>query len=256
MAKTETNVSTLKINRGTYAKVQENLSSITENELIITSDKNVPIPTTNDVGKAPIVNASGEYELGNAGTNVVANPTLAGTETALTGLQVGDTKYALKKVFHIYTSKTYTPSDSDYAQLVEDLSLGREIAIDGFIFYMVAHPTTDVWRYSSMMANGGMNNKYPCYYVLISKSGDNYILSNMSTVSITDITVSQTLSFSNPRPVLSIGGITYAFVGTQTAYSTIAPTVDNTSGYLQTVVLTSEPATYYNGYYYIIAPST
>lgn len=27
------------------------------------------------------------------GTNVVANPTLVGTETALTGLQVGDTKY-------------------------------------------------------------------------------------------------------------------------------------------------------------------
>ena len=67
MAKTETNVSTLKINRGTYAKVQENLSSITENELIITSDKNVPIPTTNDNGKAVVVNASGEYELGNAG---------------------------------------------------------------------------------------------------------------------------------------------------------------------------------------------
>ena len=29
------------------------------------------------------------------GTNVVANPTLAGTEGALTGLQVGDTKYAV-----------------------------------------------------------------------------------------------------------------------------------------------------------------
>ena len=30
---------------------------------------------------------------GGGGTNVVANPTLAGTEADLTGLQVGDTKY-------------------------------------------------------------------------------------------------------------------------------------------------------------------
>lgn len=29
------------------------------------------------------------------GTNVVANPTLSGTETVLTGLQVGDTKYVV-----------------------------------------------------------------------------------------------------------------------------------------------------------------
>ena len=34
------------------------------------------------------------------GTNVVANPTLAGTESALTGLQVGDTKYAVGE--HLY----------------------------------------------------------------------------------------------------------------------------------------------------------
>ena len=67
MAKTETNVNTLKINRGTYANIQSNLSSIGENEIIITSDKNVPIPTIQDSGKAILVNASGEYELGTAG---------------------------------------------------------------------------------------------------------------------------------------------------------------------------------------------
>lgn len=67
MAKTETNVSTLKINRGTYAKIQENISSIGENELIITSDKNIPVPTVSDSGKAIVVNNSGEYELDTAG---------------------------------------------------------------------------------------------------------------------------------------------------------------------------------------------
>ena len=39
MAKTETNVSNLKINRGTYTKIQENISSIGEDELIILTDK-------------------------------------------------------------------------------------------------------------------------------------------------------------------------------------------------------------------------
>lgn len=36
------------------------------------------------------------------GTEVVANPTLAGTEDALTGLQVGDTKYKVPSVPHLY----------------------------------------------------------------------------------------------------------------------------------------------------------
>lgn len=67
MSKTETNVSNLKINRGTYANIQTNIDSINENELIITTDKNVPIPTSNDSGKTIVVNNSGEYELGSAG---------------------------------------------------------------------------------------------------------------------------------------------------------------------------------------------
>ena len=67
MAKTETNVSNLKINRGTYTKIQENISSIGEDELIILTDKQVPIPQTTDEGKVIKVNASGNYELGTAG---------------------------------------------------------------------------------------------------------------------------------------------------------------------------------------------
>ena len=35
-------------------------------------------------------------------------------------------------------------------------------------------------------------------------------------------------------------------------YITTAPTANNTTGKLIFVVLTSEPGTYYNGYYYII----
>lgn len=63
MAHTDTNINNLKINRGTYANIQANLSSIGENELVITTDKAVPIPTTSDSGKVVAVNSSGEYEL-------------------------------------------------------------------------------------------------------------------------------------------------------------------------------------------------
>ena len=63
MAKTETTVNNLKINRGTYANIQANLSSISENELIITTDKNMPVPTASDAGKVISVDSNGEYTL-------------------------------------------------------------------------------------------------------------------------------------------------------------------------------------------------
>lgn len=63
MAKTETTVNNLKINRGTYAAIQANLASIGENELIITTDKTLPIPQATDAGKVISVSDQGEYTL-------------------------------------------------------------------------------------------------------------------------------------------------------------------------------------------------
>lgn len=63
MPKTETNISNLKINRGTYEAIQANLSSIGENELIITTDKVLPIPTSSDSGKVVGIDSNGEYVL-------------------------------------------------------------------------------------------------------------------------------------------------------------------------------------------------
>lgn len=61
MAKTETQIN-LKINKGTYEKIQENLNSIQDNELILTTDKTIPVPTNNDNGKFfKVVN--GDYSL-------------------------------------------------------------------------------------------------------------------------------------------------------------------------------------------------
>lgn len=61
----------------------------------LANDQFPPVSAT-DNGKVLTV-ADGKWAVANAsgGTTVVANPTLAGTEADLTGLQVGDTKYKI-----------------------------------------------------------------------------------------------------------------------------------------------------------------
>jgi hypothetical protein len=76
MASRDYPISNFKINKGTYQAIYDNLASIDENELILVTDKNTPTPQIADNGKAILVNASGEYELGNvqpplvSGTNI------------------------------------------------------------------------------------------------------------------------------------------------------------------------------------------
>lgn len=81
MAHTDTNISNLKINRGTKAAIDANLSSIGENEIIFLTDKSVPIPADKvgaadsvDKGKVVSVNASGNYELTTPASPGMANP--------------------------------------------------------------------------------------------------------------------------------------------------------------------------------------
>jgi hypothetical protein len=71
----------------------------------------------------------------NTGSTVIANPTLAGTEAALTGLEVDGTKYKVDSDYtiHTYTVKTYTNGDSDYQQLRDDIINYRDIKIGSSI---------------------------------------------------------------------------------------------------------------------------
>lgn len=95
MAKTETQVTNLKINEGTYEKIQENITNIGENELIITDDKNMPIPSVSDNGKIVSV-SSGDYTLSELktinSTNIIGSGNIDTSE--LFECTYGTTTYA------------------------------------------------------------------------------------------------------------------------------------------------------------------
>lgn len=72
MSKIETELVDFKINTGTYENILSNLNSIGENDLIITDDKNIPIPTASDNGKViGVVNGDFSFiEQGGGGSTV------------------------------------------------------------------------------------------------------------------------------------------------------------------------------------------
>ena len=54
---------------------------------------------------------------GSGGTTVVANPTLAGTENNLTGIQVGSTKYKVEQPINVVANPTLAGTESDLTGL-------------------------------------------------------------------------------------------------------------------------------------------
>lgn len=62
----------LNIKKGTYEQLGEHLSDIEDTDLLLGTDKDVPVPQSTDAGKSVVVNSSGEYELVNPNTaNVI-----------------------------------------------------------------------------------------------------------------------------------------------------------------------------------------
>lgn len=130
MAKQETNVSNLKINRGTYANIQSNLSQIGENELIIVTDKAVPIPTTSDSGKVIGVNASGNYELVTGGGG-------GGSYTAGIGISIASNTISNTGVAYVTTAPSSANTSGDLRFVVLDSEPSTRY--DGYI-YIITEP--------------------------------------------------------------------------------------------------------------------
>ena len=156
------------------------------------------------------------------GTNVVANPTLEGTESALTGLLVDDTKYA---VVSGMTNPMTTAGDIIYggsSGTPTRLALSQNTHAVLKSGWGVSQPVWDGVGIGDINVQAGNQYKVP----FATSNGQAY-----------------NLAMGKPASDFGLG------------YTTTAPTANNTDG-LKFVVLTAEPATYYDGYYYIIAPST
>ena len=110
----------------------------------LANDQFPPVSAT-DNGKVLTV-ADGKWAVGNAsgGTTVVANPTLAGTEADLTGLQVGDTKYKVPEgggggggVLIVTRNREGAPTLDKTYQEIEDagFSVLKKLESSGFYIY-------------------------------------------------------------------------------------------------------------------------
>lgn len=98
-----------------YASDPEELSTLRVGSKYYKISKELPTVTTSDNGKVLTVNAEGKYELqavSTGGTTVVANPTLDGTESKLSGLQVGDTKYTVGDIGEIVLEESQFIDDT------------------------------------------------------------------------------------------------------------------------------------------------
>lgn len=181
--------------------------------------------------------------------DVVANPVLAGTESNLTGLQVGNTKYAVLTPHTINTYSTGELSADDQAKIAVDISQGYPIQISNRIYSLHCDTQSETYWICSI-AEGQTRGQYylgvynKTTHVLSYGLATDAILFSLDTLS--------TLTIANG---LTINGTAKKFATDSIQASTTAPTADNTSGYLQIVVLSSEPATRYNGYWYIIIGS-
>ena len=101
------------------------------------------------------------------GTEVVANPTLAGTEAALNGLQVGDTKYKVEAGSEIHTYTYGTISDTTLvSQLRDDITNKRNIIIgDNLYTYIHYVSTNKIATYRLVYPNGATGIQLEDVYI-------------------------------------------------------------------------------------------
>ena len=131
--------------------------------------------------------------------SIEANPTMAGTEAALNGLQIGNTKYKVEAGSEVHTyrdSKNYTSADADFEQLKEDILNKRIIQIGTAYFYFYEIWNSTYYIYYSFDAatkvdtSTYVNEKY----VAINYGTENVYIYPISTFKINKVEANQSLA--------------------------------------------------------------
>ena len=198
----------------------------------------------------------GRAKPSSSGAYVEANPEGTAT-TDLTKLKVDNTIYGIPVGYDVHTyqaNKTYTSADADYEQLRDDITNKRVICftIDSSATYFIcAYKLYSSYFYVNTQKTS--STAIDIRGLSITLNSDNVVVDNINDTSVFRFIGNTGTNFYNDL-LTSVNdrGTNKSFVSSQSRYLTTAPTANNTSGYLQIVVLSSEPATRYNGYLYII----
>ena len=126
-------------------------------------------------------------------TEVVANPTLAGTESDLEGLQVGNTKYKIPSGGNIYTHHMYLQfsiGDNRILILFNIINNNPNIltiseVLDYFTNTIPYLSTSEVARFSVTGNITNNNAVYDVYMLSYNRSVQQFILGSNDTTSIT-----------------------------------------------------------------------
>ena len=239
---------------GTTQEVPDEVAAVIENynklspKGVPTDGGVLPFVTKADDGKLLGVDdgAWGKVNAPESGTEVVANPTLAGTEPALTGLQVGDDKYAVE------AGISQADADARYLKLAGGTMTGS-IIIDNSSAYIKSANSRDILRAGN---SGDVYLGNTSSALQLHTSGQDVIHQRGSTqycvLDEYNTSANPTLAGTEAAlESLKIKGTSYKNQPSSMSYLTSAPSADNTDG-IKIVVLSSEPATKYNGYLYII----
>jgi len=190
-------------------------------------------------------------EQGGGGTEVIANPTLSGTEDDLTSIEIDDTKYKVPKGSYIAVMADSTHiSEASYAYINANY-----LGVPCFV-------TFGAGLYRVVMKRE--NRFYSEAYIPYTSSGNSPFIKWCyidALRAIYEVTRDLPQVLANPSGDATVdlvklmaNGVNYKVRDGATnglGYLTTAPTAANNDG-IKIVVLSSEPATKYNGYLYII----
>lgn len=179
----------------------------------------------------------GSYQTPQSGTTVVANPTLAGTETALSGLQVDNTKYAMP----------YLPLSGGTMTGNITMENGKSIKSGDATVFSAS--------YNGQALSVGATTTSTFYLGTAANAQIQHLRGGTNPVNMLDAgntAANPTLAGTEAAlESLKINGTSYKNQPSSMQYLTTAPSAANTDG-IKIVVLSSEPATKYNGYLYLI----
>lgn len=162
-----------------------------------------------------------ELIAGAEGTEVIANPTLAGTESALTGLQVGDTKYKIESGGgKLYAHRVWLR--------INNKTSSSKLTGNGFVSYIDRNPNgiTTLSELLDALWNAGITQSYKTTPAFIVSLRETDVTSTQSYIKIFD-TFLRLQMYTAQMGSYEIGWTTFDVSTNKLTYSTENANIEN-----------------------------